>query len=115
MTDLLDDDGLLDLRDHGRSTDPKALVEETRRRRADMPDTNRALEAWREGRMEVRQDGCHLCGRPHRMTCKSCDRPACGQHSWVMLGVCRDCATEDRVSRWHTEPEASEQNWLEGE
>ena len=113
--DLLGDDGLLDLRGRGRRTDPGALVEETRRHRAPMPETNAELAAWARDQPAApatAPDHCHRCQRPPRLQCRSCQKPTCAAHSWAMLGVCRDCATEERMKRWHGST-VSDRNWLE--
>lgn len=107
--DLLDD-GLIDL-GAKRRTDPDAVVRDERGPWTDMPDSNADLEAWTGG--GTTDDGCHLCDRDARLRCNSCGRGACGSHSWHMLGVCRDCATEDRMQRWHRSARPSESNWLE--
>lgn len=118
MTDLLGDDGLLDLRRRGRGsrTDPDAFVEEARRHRTQLPEANAELAAWARERTPAgaapEPDRCHRCTRPPRLRCNSCGKPTCAAHSWVMLGVCRDCATEDRMKRWHGS-RVSERNWLE--
>lgn len=110
--DLLDDDDLIDLRSRARRTDPQAIVAEERSRWQEMPDANADLHAW-SAPSEKAGGTCHACERTGRMRCKACERTACAGHSWIMLGVCRDCATEDRVKRWNKRPEASD-NWLEG-
>lgn len=114
--DLLGDEGLLDLRGRGRRTDPGSLVEEARRGRTELPESNAELAAWARDQGSAPEpeapDHCHRCQRPPRLRCNSCDRPTCAAHSWVMLGVCRDCATEDRMSRWHGST-VSDRNWLE--
>ncbi len=109
MTDLLDDDGLLDLRKRARDVD--GVVAEERSRWDDLPPSNQALAAWDTKKPALGR--CHVCDHPPRMTCRSCHKQACGSHSWVMLGVCRACATEDRVARWNKEKQASDKNWLE--
>lgn len=58
-------------------------------------------------------DGCYLCERGTKMTCQSCNRGVCAAHSWVMLGVCKQCATEERVKSWNKNRTASGDNWLE--
>lgn len=112
--DLLGDDGLLDLRKRARRTDPKEVVDEIRGRRSSLPDRNEELAAWLEEDGAPRPDGsgCHVCGRMARLTCKACGRGVCAQDSWFMLGLCRACATEERVQAWHGE-EPDVGNWLE--
>ncbi|MGB1587013.1 MAG: hypothetical protein ACPHID_08240 [Thermoplasmatota archaeon] len=108
--DLLDDDGLLDLRRRGASR-PEDVVADVREQWQTLPDSNADLTAWSGQRPE---DGsCYACTRDEKLRCRSCQRPACASHSWVMLGVCRECATDERMSRFHKPRETSEQNWLE--
>lgn len=110
MVDLLDDDGLLDLREG--SSDPQKAVAEIRAGHQKAPATNKELEAWAQERPKVSHDGCHLCGNTPRLQCGVCQKPACGKDSWVMLGICRDCATEDRMRMWHERNRKVSDNWL---
>ncbi len=115
--DLLGDDDLIDLRKRAKSSDPAAFVDDARRHRPSLPESNRELARWAQDRPAAQPaanpDHCHQCKNPPRMVCKSCDRPSCAAHSWAMLGVCRGCATEDRMKRWHRST-VSDKNWLEG-
>lgn len=106
---LLDDDGLLNLSRRSR-TDPEVAVREIRGQRRETPAQNAALRDWSAPEKPQGQD-CHLCGRPPRLRCQACGRGACSADSWVMLGLCRSCATEERMKAWHEERDVSE-NWL---
>ncbi len=110
MVDLLGDDGLLDIR-RTRRTDPTQLVEDLRRDRDEMPASNDALREWAASPGKV-HTACHLCGSKPRMQCQACSRPACGKDSWVMLGLCRTCATEERMRLWHDRNRTVSDNWL---
>ena len=112
VTDLLDDDGLLDI-GRKRSTDPGRAVAEERGKWQEAPEQNAELASWAKQAAPSKDGACHVCQRPARGACGSCGRPACSSHSWVMLGVCRACATEDRMQRWHHERAAGQDNWLE--
>lgn len=71
--DLLDDDGLIDLRPRPVSTTPSPGP----------PPRSVA----------VAQGPCAVCGaRPARALCAACGRGACGADLWALLGVCKDCA-----------------------
>lgn len=74
---------------------------------------NAALRDWAaKGIQRAPDNACHLCGQPPRLRCQSCDKPACGKDSWVMLGLCRTCATEDRMKLWHERNRAVGDDWL---
>ncbi len=91
MVDLLDD--VLDLQDETR-TDEREL---------------RAL-----ARAPAPRPGmCALCDHRAQLTCSGCGKEVCKADSWVMFGLCRVCATEDRVARWNKQKEVDSQNWLE--
>lgn len=108
--DLLGDEGLLRIGGK-KTTDPKAAIEEERRRWREAPPTNAALDAWAKD-LRPAKGGCHICQRDARGTCGSCERPVCSSHSWIMLGVCRECATEDRMASWNKE-RSTGKNWLD--
>lgn len=112
VMDLLDDDGLLNLQRRASRTDPDALVREERGRWQEMPDANSDLAAW-DSKKATATDSCRLCDRTPRLHCNACQHSFCASHSWVMLGVCRECATEERVSRMNKKREAGD-NWLDG-
>lgn len=133
--DLLDDDALIDLRRRARPTDPAAVLQEEGRRTA-LPASNPALRDYRAASPTPAEtlaasgpaatggapvpggpaDGlCQLCAtRPARGSCAMCGRHACAADLWVMLRLCRDCASDDAVARGQrgAKPEAT--NWLEG-
>lgn len=57
---------------------------------------------------------CPICrSRPGRMTCRSCGRNVCKSDAWVMFGLCRTCAKEDRIQNWHRAARPEGRNWLE--
>lgn len=117
--DLLDDDGLLDIGRRARRTDPQAAVEELRPRDT-VPERNSALSDWAAG---LGTDGnagnssteCHLCNRPGPHACNQCGRAACTADFWVMYGLCRACAKDDRVHNAQRTPEPEATNWLGGD
>lgn len=126
--DLLDDDTLIDLRRRARPTDPAAVLAEEGRR-SSLPARNPALRDWEGTSQPPTTPGpnqtdasaapgnglCQLCGtRPQRGQCAMCHRHACAADLWVMLRLCRDCASDDAVARGQrgAQPEAG--NWLEG-
>lgn len=113
MVDLLDDDTLLDLRKRRAPSDVAGTVADMRRGDRPMPESNQALREWRPG--AKRHDGCHLCGRRPRLQCQACQRPACGADSWVMLGLCRTCATEERVKLRRQDERTVSDDWLDGD
>ena len=41
-------------------------------------------------------DRCHICNRPLHIKCQGCGRPACAQHSEVLVR-CADCGEQIRV------------------
>lgn len=134
---LLDDDRLIDLRRRARATDPAAVLAEEGRRTA-MPAANAALRAWPTPTAAAPPEGgsathaqpgrpdqdraaaggpalCGLCGtRPARGTCAMCGRGACAADLWVMLRLCRGCASEDAVARGQRGAKPEERNWLDG-
>jgi hypothetical protein len=112
MVDLLGDDGLLDLRDKKRHTDPVAAVQDLVAEHDEAPAENDALRTWAPDHPE-RPDGvCHLCSAPPRLKCGACNQLACGKDSWIMLGLCRTCATEERMKLWHERNHTVSENWL---
>lgn len=122
--DLLDDDGLLDLRRRGRATDPRSAVAEERRRRDqaadDEPDWG-SLGADAEGGRDgsdgadaVPEGTCPICKRrAGALDCRSCGRRVCKSDAWIMFGLCRTCAKEDRVQRWNEQAAPEDRNWLQ--
>lgn len=114
--DLLDDDGLMDIGRRAKGTDPEAVTRELRSGRATMAPVNPALNDWAAnlGRPgdAAPSGGCHVCGRTGRYTCNQCHRSACAADYWLMFGLCRDCAKEERVSRWHQDAAPEQTNWL---
>ena len=63
VVDLLEDDGLLDLRPRAPST------------------------------AGLREAACGVCAmRPARLACKGCGRGVCAADHWALLGLCRPCA-----------------------
>lgn len=134
MADLLDDDALLDLRQRAKRTDPAAVLDEERRR-TPLPASNPALRAWQGNAppaapgapRAATPDGddanaanandllCQLCRtRPQRGQCAMCGRRACAADLWVMLRLCRDCASDDAVARGQRGAQPEERNWLGG-
>lgn len=116
--DLLDDDALLDIRRRGARTDPRAAMTELSAHE-ELPDRNSALSSWAAnlGKPDAKpaKGGCHLCSSPQRYTCNQCSRGACAADYWVMFGLCRHCANEERVQRYHNTPEPEANNWLGGQ
>lgn len=126
VTDLLDDEALLDLRRRAKATDPAAVLEEERRRRAAAAWPTAAAHpgaaapaaaapAAMAGTGTADAAACALCGtRRARDRCTMCGRPACAADLWVMLRLCRACADERAVERGQrgSRPEAA--NWLTG-
>lgn len=42
---------------------------------------------------------CRMCHeRSATARCLNCDEPVCKEHHWVMLGLCKGCATPDELS-----------------
>lgn len=132
--DLLDDDALIDLRRRARPTDPAAVLQEEGRRTA-MPSTNPAFREFQDqsripstpavdpsstsppgaGTTPLAQGLCQLCTtRPARGSCAMCGRSACAADLWVMLRLCRDCASDDAVARGQRGAKPEDRNWLEG-
>lgn len=113
VTDLLEDDGLLDIggKRAASHTDPAAAVKEIRGQRREMPRQNAALRDWSAPPAPEGDGACHLCGRPPRLRCQACGRGACSADSWVMLALCRTCATEERMKTRQRDGDVSE-NWL---
>ncbi len=138
--DLLDDDALIDLRRRAHATDPAAVLREESRRTA-MPSTNPALRDFQSPHPPHSPAGagpdagptptltptttstaasarglCQLCGtRPPRGTCALCGRSVCAADLWVMLRLCRDCASDDAVARGQRGAKPEDRNWLEGD
>lgn len=116
--DLLDDDGLLDLGQRARRTDPRAAVDELRPR-DNFPERNSALSDWAANLGTNGSDSneatCHLCARAGPHSCNQCGRAACTADYWVMYGLCRACAKDDRVHSAQRTPEPEATNWLGGE
>lgn len=105
MSDLLDDDGLLDLRPRRAGARTNADLEAWAKQNAAAP-APAAPEA-------PAQATCHICGkRPGRRRCEACGRMACAADSWTMLSLCAACAREDRVLTSERQPRPSG-NWLE--
>lgn len=110
MVDLLDDDSLLDLGKGKRITDPEEAVR-SMRRDDHTPASNQALQEW--AKPAPQHDGtCHLCKSPARLRCRQCNKGACGKDSWVMLGLCRTCATEERMRLAHDHQRTVGDDWL---
>lgn len=122
--DLLDDESLLDLRRRARPTDAAAVLEEERRLRqakpqspASNPDATAGIVSTpREPEpLNLAARQCALCkARPPRDLCVQCGRPACAADLWIMLRLCRTCATDDDVERGQRGARPSQRNWLEG-
>ncbi len=120
MTDLLDDEALLDLRRRAKATDPAAVLAEERQRRAAFAARSNGLAvpapASSPSASPASAPGlCAVCGtRPAKDKCTSCGRPACAADLWIMLRLCRACASDGDVERGQrgAKPEAG--NWLEG-
>lgn len=121
--DLLDDDELMDVGPRAKRSDPNAVTKELRSKRKDLGAENSALGKWAEGLggdkvdsfrdvAERAEDECHLCTAVGRKTCEQCGKKACASHFWVMFGLCRSCATEDRVKAWHKDAKPESKNWL---
>lgn len=110
--DLLDDDSLLDLRRRARPTDAAAVLAEERRLRqskAPAPLPPPAAPPPADGTR------CALCNaRPPRDTCVQCGRPACAADLWIMLRLCRTCASDEDVERGQRGARPAQRNWLEG-
>ncbi len=112
--DLLDDDGLLDIRRRASKTDPGAVINELAADES-RPARNSALTEWASnlGRDAPTADGrCHLCDQDGRYTCNQCHASACASDYWLMFGLCRRCAKDERVQRFHKELEPEDSNWL---
>ncbi len=118
---LLDDDELLNLGSRRTQGTSSAASTST-------PGVNKDLEAWmdagtarpdKEAKGKDGQPGkdtCGMCGqRRPQYQCVQCKRPTCAADYWVMLALCRDCASEERVRRFRTGTGRAEgQNWLDG-
>ena len=114
------------------------------RGRSDLPGMNRALEELARQRSDApggrperpadaqppattgqgsRSGGpgpleglCHVCrSRKGIRDCQGCGKPVCAADHWLMFGLCRTCASEDRVRRWQRGSEVSDVNWLADE
>ena len=117
--DLLDDDHLLDIRRRAKRTDPGAVVDELNRHVEDVPERNSALSDWAANLgapgPEPEAGKCHVCGRNGHQNCNQCGRLACSADYWVMYGLCRACAKDERVRSVHRSPQAEDTNWLKGD
>lgn len=113
--DILDDDGLLELGPRARRTDPAAVTREEREKHRLLPKANPSLAEWGPTSEPAADDAatCHADERDAKYHCKQCGRGACAQHFWVMFGLCRECATQDRVGAIHREKRPEDRNWLE--
>ena len=104
--DLLDDESLIDLR---RRASSKAASPQ-----AGLPAIPSPSPLSGTAAAPAVPDGmCGLCvTRPARGTCAMCGRGACAADLWVMLRLCRSCASERDMERSQrpAQPEAS--NWL---
>ena len=117
LTDLLDDEGLLDLRRRAKATDPAAVLAEERRRReafSPRPGDGPAPAALHTDPTTA-SGLCGVCGsRAARDRCTSCGRPACAADLWIMLRLCRACASDGDVARGQRGARPEGRNWLEG-
>jgi hypothetical protein len=90
--DLLDD-GLIRFPDAAVGADNRALDEWARDSVAaghELPQTRKVQRA---------HGPCALCKeRPAHHRCVHCERGACKEDYWIMLGLCRDCVTEAEVA-----------------
>lgn len=127
--DLLDDDTLLDLRRRAKATDPAAVLEEERRQRQQAAGTSPRSSAplvWPQGQASLANTTgipldpgpapgtCALCQqRPAKDACTSCGRPACAADLWVMLRLCRACASDADVARGQRGARPEGSNWLQ--
>lgn len=111
--DLLDDETLIDLRRRAKATDPAAvLAEERQRRHAANPQPMAVPEAPTPE--PVAAGICALCKtRPSRGHCVQCGRAACAADLWVMLRLCRTCASDDDVERGQRGRREGARNWAE--
>ncbi|MEK6975223.1 MAG: hypothetical protein AABY18_02660 [Candidatus Thermoplasmatota archaeon] len=115
--DLLDDESLIDLRRRAKSTDPAAVLEEERRRRAAGKPANAQTQAVEPPpSSNAASNGmCSLCAtRPARGTCAMCGRAACAADLWIMLRLCRTCASDRDVERGQRGAQPESGNWLGG-
>jgi len=112
--DLLDDEALIDLRRRAKATDPGAVLAEERQRRQTTKPQNFSLPD--AAAPETVPAGlCALCKtRPLRDHCVQCGRAACAADLWVMLRLCRTCASDDDVERGQRGSRPGQRNWLEG-
>lgn len=56
---------------------------------------------------------CHVCRqREGTRMCQGCSKPTCAADHWLMFGLCRTCASEDRVRRWQRGGRPADENWL---
>ena len=116
MSDLLDDDSLLDLRRRAKPTAPAAVLSEERQRRDAVG--RRFDQAIVAAAVPARAEGpatCAVCGtRPARDACTACGRPACAADLWIMLRLCRSCADDRDVARGQRGARPEDRNWLQG-
>lgn len=128
MGDLLDDDGLLDLRRRAKATDPAAVIAEERGTRSApkaepvpdallrlVADAGRAPATPAEAGPAVATGMCPICKvRRGRQQCNSCHRTVCPADIWTMFGLCKTCATAQDVAHWHRPAVPETDNWLGG-
>ena len=115
MTDLLDDEGLLDLRTRAKATDPAAVLAEERRRRDALATRSNDLSAPLRADPAGPAGLCGVClTRAARDRCTSCGQPACAADLWIMLRLCRRCASDGDVERGQRGARPEGRNWLEG-
>ena len=116
VTDLLDDEALLDLRRRAKATDPAAVLAEERQRRQALASkgSNDLRLPAAPGPVSGPTSTCALCGtRAAKGTCTSCGRPACAADLWVMLRLCRACASDADVARGQRGARPEGTNWLD--
>jgi hypothetical protein len=66
---------------------------------AEAPKEPGAIEPTTQANLPARNLGpCSVCQeKPGQERCVHCEKPACREHYWVMLGLCKVCATEDEM------------------
>ena len=117
VSDLLDDEALIDLRRRAKATDPAAVLSEERQRRASATPgapTLAAMPASAPAPEPAAEGVCAICRtRRAKDKCTLCGKPTCAADLWIMLRLCRACADERAVERGQrgAKPEAG--NWLE--
>lgn len=113
MTDLLDDESLLDLRRRAKATDPGAVLAEERRRRDAFSARSNDLAV--PATPAVPAGPCAVCkARPAKDQCTNCGQAVCAADLWVMLRLCRACADDGDVARGQRGARPEAKNWLEG-